>query len=108
MLLASTTAFAQGLQEAGPNWEWIAIAAAGILMTVVGAYLKGQGVRIDRIEKDVAETRAMMLKDYQNKADTERAINNMLAVVRAEMGSLGKSVDAVHARLDRMDVPHSG
>lgn len=107
LLAFSTTAAAQAQPVLGPDWQTIATAVCGVLLAIGGAYLKGQGDRLGRAERDLDSMRELVLRDYQSKADTEKLIQSGNAVLRAQLDNLTREVSAVHARLDRMQSPHS-
>jgi hypothetical protein len=85
-------AYAQAGHLAGPpavSWTFWVNLAFGVLLAVVGAYVKGQNGRLEKLENNYAALHQMVLRDYHSKHD--------LADILAEIKS---SVKALHHRFD--------
>lgn len=95
-------------QARGPDWSLIATGAVGLVTMLTGAYAKGMERRVTKTERDIEALRSQMFTSYHDKADVERIVQQGIAVLRAELSGVTRSVDAVHDRLDRMNAPHGG
>lgn len=110
----ATAATPDGSGHDGVGWREVALAACGLLTSVVGAYVAGQTQRIGALERnrqqDMANHQALrelVLKDYH----TGDEVQHMLAPVINHLGQLTRDlsetkqhVAAVHARLDSYGV----
>ena len=86
--------------DVGPSWQVIAVGSVGLLVaiisTVIGAYVKGMGKRVDKLEGEVVDLGKMVLKDYHTKEEISRLLSD-----------LRTSIEALHARFDRAGFPSS-
>jgi len=91
LTLVAATALAQS--SSGPipavGWTFWLNLAFGVLLTVVGAYVKGQNGRLEKLENNYAELHRLVLRDYHSKHD--------LADI---LGEIKSSVKALHQRFD--------
>ena len=92
LALLAATAWAQsGAAGSVPSvgWTFWLNLAFGVLLTVVGAYVKGQNGRLEKLENNYAELHRLVLRDYHSKHD--------LADI---LGEIKSSVKALHQRFD--------
>jgi hypothetical protein len=85
-------AYAQTAGAVGPpavGWTFWLNMVFGVFLTIVGAYVKGQNGRLDKLETSVAELHRLVLRDYHSKND----LSDIL-------GEIKSSVKALHQRFD--------
>lgn len=91
--MLAATAWAQspvsGSAPADVSWTFWLNLAFGVILTVVGAYVKGQNGRLEKLENNYSELHRLVLRDYHSKHD--------LADI---LGEIKSSVKALHQRFD--------
>lgn len=94
LLIAVALAFPAYAQTAGAGapqvgWSFWLNLVFGVFLTIVGAYVKGQNSRLDKLETSVAELHRLVLRDYHSKHDLQDIL-----------GEIKSSVKALHQRFD--------
>lgn len=91
LTLLAATALAQSSSGPVPavGWTFWLNLAFGVLLTVVGAYVKGQNGRLEKLENNYAELHRLVLRDYHSKHDLQDIL-----------GEIKSSVKALHQRFD--------
>ena len=92
LALLAATAWAQSGQAGSVpavGWTFWVNLAFGVLLTVVGAYVRAQNGRLEKLEDNYAELHRLVLRDYHSKHD--------LADI---LGEIKSSVKALHQRFD--------
>ncbi len=103
LLAYSTLALAQQSPSSfGPDWSIIATAALGVVTLLVGAYAKGIEGRLGRTEVQLNELHTMVMRDYHNKTDSERALRDGFAVLRAEISAISNTQNSMYGELQRI------
>lgn len=108
VVLMSASGIALAANEApqvGPSWVWIVNGCVGVIACLVGAYAKGLERRIDDLEKEHAQLRNLLLREYHSKSDGERLMQAGFETVRAEMHAVRSSVDHLRGMLERRGAP---
>jgi Tfp pilus assembly protein PilO len=84
--------------ESGPTWEAVAVIGGtiitvliSIVISLVAAYAKSLGRRLDIVEKAQDSLKERMLSQYHDKTETNTILNEVKA-----------SVVSLHARFDMM------
>lgn len=89
MMLSATTALAAPQQIPGPSWEFIATGFGGILLAILGGYVKGISRRVDKLADACDDLKQIVLRDYLSKGD----INAVLAKLENGIARLNEKVD---------------
>jgi fructose-specific phosphotransferase system IIC component len=89
MVLTATTAFAAPQQMPGPSWEFIATGFGGILLAILGGYVKGISTRVDKLADACDDLKEIILRDYLSKGD----VNAVLAKLESGITKLNEKFD---------------
>lgn len=100
LLLIAGAAYAQsGVLATSPGpMFWINL-LLGLLLTIVGAYIKGlvgrmdkSDGRVDRLENKMIELQTLVLRDYHSKGDLGEILGEIKAAIKA-----------MHQRFDKFE-----
>lgn len=122
LLLYSSIAIAQDAvleRHDAPTWEVLVPYVFGVVVAMIGAYVRGLSRRIENIERDInvkkadsnlqiAELKERMITRYHDIDAIERSIKSSLEPILVQIAHLQEGVskvDAIHARLDLLRVP---
>lgn len=112
MMLTGVASAQAGIEDAGFTTRDLIVGLLALVMSLGGAYFAGMRSRLDKIEESleefqdamraaekvnaeaVAKLERTVLRDYHSKAE-----------VAADLGRIERAVEAVHRRLDRLNVP---
>lgn len=94
ILLYLWAAYAVAAQSAiyGPDWSLLARAFAGIIVTVLSAYLLGLERRVTRIEATALNLRRELDREYLTKLE----VSGEFAEVRRDFRLLNRRLDLMH------------
>lgn len=104
-----------------PTWEILVPYAFGVFAAGVGAYAKGLSSRVKSLEKEmllkkadsdhqIADLKERMLTQYHDAQEIDRIVRSALEPFKLQFEYIHKEltkVDALHARLDRWNVPRA-
>lgn len=95
MLGVSGPSFA-GVGGSGPDWRDVALAALGIVSSLVSAWATFMQLALTRLSKQLAETRELVLSEYQTADDVKDSVK---AGVQEAINPLSIRIAAIGARL---------
>lgn len=95
MVLYSSAVIGAQTTLHGPTWEYIAVGAAGLVVAMLGAYIRGVSGHVVRLDEKYNELRELVLKDYHSKSDL-----NLI------LGEVKQSIARLHERFDAAGYPH--
>jgi len=112
-LCAYSAASYANTNTSGPNWEYVASGAMGLLLLAFSAYAKGVKDTLtdnikdlkSNIEFNTAELHKielMVIRDYQARADVPAAFRAEIAPVAMEVKLIHRSLSALHTRIDEL------